>query len=576
MTVPTPHLARVHEEARDAPDPSLVREVTSWVGQLVRTLKTCRLYDGANPTVVRFREDLASSLATLLARCGALRLEVGSNTLSYAGQEVHAARSRDDDLAGVLHRDGIRLLTLEPGIEAREVESLVEQILQVTGPSAGDDDLVTLLWDADLPHVVVETVPIEGEADGGSQDGAEEAPAVAWPKQEPGAASLPEGNAALGPGDSRSDDWITGERPADLEQAFDELETAALFEIARFQQEYDSGAGEDVVTGVIRVLHDCFASNLTEADREELADFIPRVLREALVLGDWRTTAVALRMLRACDPQWSVEEFSQNLRGPFAITTRKVVASLDQRDQESVESFLALAREFGPPLAEWLMHVLADSQQMRVRRPLARTIAELLADHPERVLPWLSDERWYVARNAVHILGWIGGSGIVGYLGAAAEHAEPRVRREVVAALSQVDRDASRPILMSMLKSAEPQLFGTILHQLAMDSHSSVTEKLLGLLRDEAFGKRSDEERRALFLALATRGDGVLPALEAELFEGGLFSRRSGDRPAIALCIARIGTPAARAILERGSRSDRGSVRKACLIAGASGDTSDD
>jgi len=577
MTLHSPSQSRVHEETRDAPDPAVVQDVTAWVGQLVRTLKTCRLYDEANPTVVRFRDDLASSLATLLARWGALRLEVSSNTLTIAGGEVHVARSRDDNLAGVLHRDGIRLLTLEPGIDAREVEGLVDKILQVTGPSPGEEDLVTLLWDADLPHVVVETVPTEGEADGGSEDDAEKAPGVAWPKQEAAASALPATSAAEAASPPRSDDWSTEEHFVDLERAFDELESMALFEIARFQEEYDAGVGEDIVTEILRVLEDYCASDLIAADREALAEFIPRVLREALALGDWRSTSHTLRLLRTADPQWSVAEFSANLCGPFAITTRKVVGALDRQDQKDVDSFLSLAREFGPPLAEWLMHVLAESQQMRVRRPLARTIAELLADHPERVIPWLSDERWYVVRNAVHILGWIGGNGIAGHLRAAAGHVESRVRREVVAALSPVEHDGSRSILLKMLDDADPALFGTVLHQLAMDDHRLVTERLLELLRAGTFARRSEAERRALFLALATRGDGVLPALETELNEGGLFSRRpEPDRAGIALCIARIGTPAARAILEQGLRSKRGPVRKACLIAGASGGTSDD
>ena len=41
-------------------------EVGIWVGQLVRALRTSRLYDEANPTVVRVREELAASL---ISRC---------------------------------------------------------------------------------------------------------------------------------------------------------------------------------------------------------------------------------------------------------------------------------------------------------------------------------------------------------------------------------------------------------------------------------------------------------------------------------------------------------------------------
>ena len=37
-----------------------------WVNHLARTLKTCRLYDANNPTVIRFREELAQALTRVL------------------------------------------------------------------------------------------------------------------------------------------------------------------------------------------------------------------------------------------------------------------------------------------------------------------------------------------------------------------------------------------------------------------------------------------------------------------------------------------------------------------------------
>ena len=574
-------LGPTRAEDRDL-DPA-VQEIAAWVDQLQRTLKVCRLYDNANPTVVRFQQDLAASLLALLARRGALHLQVGPSTISCGGHTLGTARSQDDNFAAVLYRDGIRVLTIESGVEAREVDSLVEQILQVTGLSAGDDDLVTLLWDANLPHVVVETVPLEGEADGGLEEEGDRPTGAAWPRQEPGGAPAAVGGPPAAPAESaggpaaagdapRSDDWRTGEGLTDVESVFDALETGALVQIARFQREHDAAAAERISTGVARVLRDCFADNLTAADRADLGTFAPRVLRDALGLGDWPAASVALSLARSCDPGWPVEQFCGELCNSFAITTRRVVDSLDRQDQQEVESFLSLAREFGPPVAEWLLHVLAESQQMRVRRPLARAIGELLAGNPEKIIPWLSDGRWYVVRNAVHILGWIGAHASVNYLRVPAQHPEPRVRREVVAALGQASHDDARPILIIMAAAAEPALFVMIVRQLAQDEHSSVLEWLLSLLRSETFAQRPEEERRAVFQALATRGDAVVPQLEDELNSGGLLSRRpETDRTAIALCLARIGTSAARAALERGTRSRRAAVRKACSIAGATG-----
>lgn len=570
-----PHLKLVDDSQAEevSADPAAVQAVAAWVNQLGRAIKTCRLYDGANPIVVRFREELAGALGVLLARYGALPLKVSSNALAFAGQEVHAAQSREDNLAGVFHRDGIRLVTLEPGMDLREVDLLLDQLLHVTGPAAADDDLVTLLWDANLPHLVLETVPLEGEADGGGESDPERPDALAFPRQERGAAAPPAETDGEQVSDlSRSEDWTTGESVALIEQVVAPLQAAADAETSRFQREYESAAEESAVTATLRVLQDCFANELSATDRKEVLDFIPRVLREALALGDWRGASLCLQLLRNCEPSWSVEAFSLGLCGPFAITNRRVVSALDRQDPKEVEAFLGLAREFGPAIGEWLMHILAGSEQMRVRRPLARAIAELLDAQPETLAPWSKDERWYVVRNVVHILGWIGGDRIVTMLQAVAEHPEPRVRREVVAALSEVDHPRARPILVKMLRSAEPKLFGAILHQLATDPHHSIAEFLLGLFRADGFAARGEDERRAVFLALATRGDEVVPALESALNEGGFFSRGpEPDRPAIALCLARIGSPAAKAILEKGLRSKRGPVRKACLIAGATG-----
>src|SRR5262245_22342538 len=52
-------------------DPAL-KPIAAWIGQLARTLKTCRLYHPSNPTVIRFRAELFEALTRLTAERGAL------------------------------------------------------------------------------------------------------------------------------------------------------------------------------------------------------------------------------------------------------------------------------------------------------------------------------------------------------------------------------------------------------------------------------------------------------------------------------------------------------------------------
>jgi HEAT repeat protein len=561
-------------DGQETPDAAKLRDIGGWVVQLGRTLKTCRLYDADNPTVVRFREGLASDLKALLERHGPIRLEVTSRELLHEGQPAGAGRSREESLAPAFHRDGIREITFLPGIEPREVDAFVDQVLRVTGPAAGDDDLVTLLWEAQLPSIGVTSVPLEGDVDGAGDSGAEDAAPLPWPKPVPGAATSAGAAAEVSEGAgaqdtaTRSDDWEVLARAGHLDHALGELEQGIEREIARFRSEHEAENGTAIVQATVEVLADGVTSEATSQDREELAAFLPRVLREAVAQGEWRAARDGLKLLRDCIPSWSAESFFEGFAGPSTLVTRRTVAILDQQNEAGIGAFLELASEFGPLAADWLMQLLAESQQKRVRLPLSRALAELVRDNPERILPWMSDERWYVVRNVVHILGWIGGDTVVGYLRAVNAHAEPRVRREIVAALSDTSPANARPILLSMLAGAESRVFTTVLHQLALDADPVVTERLVALLRDEGFARRADDERRAIFIALAGQGDAALSALEDELARGGLFDRGLDPHwQAVARCIARIGTPAALEALERGTRSRRGGVRKACELA---------
>lgn len=560
-----------HDAEQTTQDPAVTREVAAWVSLLFRAIKTCRLYDAANPTVTRFREELVEATERLLDRCGTLRLVMQSSAMLWEEQPVFESHSRDDNLPGVFHRDGVRSLTFLPGIAAAEVNGFLDVVLRVTGPAPGDDDLVTLLWEANLPHVEVSAVPLEGDVDGGGEEeGADAAPTLPWPagavRAEGGGSPATDAGAA--DSETRSDDWRSVDGGADPETVFEELDAVSVVQLERFARECREAQALPLVTSVAEILADAVSTGATEEDRRALGPFVPRLLREAIGQGEWATAGAALGLLRECAPDESLEAFLDGIRDDASPVTHHAVAALDRQGEESLQAFVEFVGSIGPPAVSWLMAVLAGSEQRRVRQRLVEVLAELARDRPETLLPWISDERWFVVRNVVHVFSRIGGDATGGFVKAVLAHPEPRVRREVVEVLGQSEPALARPMLAGMLEASEPRLYAAILQKLAQDASAEVTELLLSAFAHESFMKRSEEEQRAILKALATRGDAVLPALEAELHRGGLFSR--GDEPhrrAIALCMARIGTPAARERLEQGARSGKPGVRKACALA---------
>src|SRR5262245_10739938 len=151
-----------------------VKAVYAWVNQLGRTLKTCRLYDSNNPTVVRFRDELGVALTRLLEQHGTVTLHFTAEDVTCNEVSLYPARSRDDNLALPFYRDGIRSMTLTPGLAPRELDALLEGVLQVTGQNLGQDDLVTLLWEAQLRNIEIDYVPAEGDFGSGPGETTEE------------------------------------------------------------------------------------------------------------------------------------------------------------------------------------------------------------------------------------------------------------------------------------------------------------------------------------------------------------------------------------------------------------------
>jgi HEAT repeat protein len=567
-----------------APDENAVKSAALIVSQLARTLKNCRLYDNNNPTVLRFRDELASAVRRVLDEHGPMTFQFTSDDVLYEGVSLYPARSRDDNLALAFYRDGIRSMTMEPGFDARELEALLDAVLQVTGQNPGEDDLVTLLWEAQLPHLEMDYVPAEGDIGASSQESGE----MPWPKPE----DMADKNAEHGEEESeppvsdqsgvtnaqgsRSDDWTTGEASIEIEAGFAELESLAPSEVLRFRREYEAEHAVPPVTVTIAISAAYLSASPNEDDCSELARFLPRVIRHAILHGMWAEAHEALCLLKQCDTEaLAVVTFAQELMQPVSIT--QTVERVDSQDPQIVADFVAFARELGDPGIDWLNLVLAESQNRRNRRVFAETIADMCRDNPERLAPWLSDPRWFVVRNVVHILGWIGGNSIVGLLQGAMRHSDPRVRQEVVAALGQVDVRVARPLLVRMLDGADTKMLSAVLHQLSAARDGRVSRLLISYLQAEGFEERPIEEKRAIYSALsAAGGDEIVADLEAEVHRGNWFSRdQEAHRVAVARVLGRIGTPLAKRVLERGVQSRRTAVRKACE-EGLTGSPSDE
>src|SRR5262249_19524287 len=142
----------------------------AWFRAFARALSSCRLYEPTNPVVVQIRQNLREQLNESIQTHGAWRFRITPSEIWLADEAIiHPIARSDPDampekeelLPFTFYRDGIRTLAFLPDIAPRDFDALFDSMVAVGSGPAADDDLVTLLWQANPQRIRFEAVPIE-------------------------------------------------------------------------------------------------------------------------------------------------------------------------------------------------------------------------------------------------------------------------------------------------------------------------------------------------------------------------------------------------------------------------------
>jgi HEAT repeat protein len=121
----------------------------------------------------------------------------------------------------------------------------------------------------------------------------------------------------------------------------------------------------------------------------------------------------------------------------------------------------------------------------------------------------LSDERWYVRRNASLLLGYTRDVNAVLPLRECLRDSDPRIRLEAVRALVEIQGEDAEPAVVPLLKDPDRSVRLEAIALMAKIGRDRSVWTLLGILRKRInpFAGRNDEERTAACQALSSIGD---------------------------------------------------------------------
>ena len=539
-------------------DQQKVKSARDLLLQLVKTVKTVRLYLANNPMRQKFIAELFDRFDLHLRTHGMLRLKVRQGTFLVDGQVVYENQNRQEGLAFRCYVDGISELAFHEGFEQRELVEFLELLASEREQTAIDDDLVSLIWQRDLPHisyVVVDDLPASDEV-----------PDLSPPKevqlQELISKEVMHAPQAAMAGPKRL------EFPLAVFQLTED-------EIAQLKAQIAKEEQRDPVTQLLDIMTVMLEIEEDEVSFAEVVELIEKLVDLFVDRGDLAHAAAAVRAVRAlCDrPPSAIEGFRPKLH-EFLIRMggqerlQLIATAINEQETVDTDALLAYLSALTPEAIVPLTGLLGSASSLKARKVVCEVLVELGKNDVDLLASRLRGGQWFVIRNLIYVLGRIGGPKVVQHLAPLSRHPEQRVRKEVVKTLDGMARDEVIEVLLGILNDQESAVRLAALRALARRKSPQVVAPLAALITDRNFVAKDLNEKLEIFVTLASSGQAEAIVLLKKYVRRTSWWKRAGQeqlRWCAAYALKQMGTAEAMAILEEGSQGRNRRLREACV-----------
>ena len=316
---------------------------------------------------------------------------------------------------------------------------------------------------------------------------------------------------------------------------------------------------------------------LIERLRTELTpQNVSRVLDEVATVAeargsDGRWEVVARVFAAFVDREVSAED--AELRRAYTIAVRRLtkptlirgMAGLLPRRRELRDSLQVVFTRLGSDAAEALIDLLTSSDSLTDRRAYLAVLAKI-RDAVPTLIHLLGDNRWYVVRNAIDLLGEMRAAEAENALLDVVTHREERVRRSAATALARLGTLRSIQAVEKMATDPVPEVR---VH--AMQGLGTVKSPRAVSVLARALDHEPDQEVQAVILAALGRqatDEAVARLTKAAEPDGRLFKRKpTALRIAAVQALVEANTPAALVALRRFANDREREVRVAAARA---------
>ena len=542
-------------------DPAAVSAIESLMQVFLKGLRASQLYLPNNPVYQKAIENLRAAFEPVWEHTSDVDLRVTESALLWDDAPVLKQEERNESVAWLLFKDGVRTISLLPGVEDEEILRLLQTLNKARGlPADAADDLLTLLWEQDFQYIRYDYLEL----------GDEGAPPLEKTEGQP----PPPAGAAK----QAVEEEVEEERDPTGIVSMDDFDSTLYFlseqEVKYLTEEIEREYKQDMRGNVLAMLFDLLELQTYPTVRAELISILENFLPYLLAVGDFRAVALILRELRVVlkrarevlpEHRDTLQAFPDVLSSPE--TLGQLLQSLDEAHVHPSEDDLGeLFRELRPraltTILEWLPRLSND----RVRALLDASARRLCQAYPDQMVTALKGDDDEVLLGTIRLAGQLKLPPVVPALGSLLERGSLEVRREAVEALAAIATAGALKQLELGINDEDRDTRVNAVRHLAKAEYRGAFQRIEAVLASGELKDADLTERTVFFEAFGElAGDGGIATLEPMLASKGFMKKKVNPqiRACAAMALGKIGSEPARAVLEAAAKDKDPLVRNA-------------
>jgi hypothetical protein len=348
-------------------------------------------------------------------------------------------------------------------------------------------------------------------------------------------------------------------------------------EMAGLARDIAEESTRDNILYLLDILTAVLSSERSPDLLNKLFEIFEGILRSLFQGGHWNVVEHVLGLLAEAEAirQDLTEVHKQKLRNMFdQLGSQELVTMIQQYlntaekpRTDGLENVLLMMKPSAMPA---LCALLGDLQQPAHQGLIANALVELAKDTPEVVVKHLLDRRPGFVRNLLGIITRWNNPKLAEGVEKLLRYPDPLIKREAIRTLAGLKPSGSAAKLIPLLNDVDEGVRLATLKPLLSGHYTAAFAQWEPIINAENFNDREPAEKRNIFHAMRlTSGDEAVPYWTTLLTEWGWTNRKKREDLALLAvdALGKLGTAAALAALDTGSKKGTTAVKQACAAA---------